>query len=253
MALLLNPPQHSGLIRIKMHTDEIHVWSASIKLRENQLSRLTQFLSPEEWNKASRFRFSEYEDAYKASHSILRIILSKYVQVEPNRLLFVTNAYGKPRLLDELNPGNICFNLSHSHELLVVAITSDCEIGIDIEYMRSLENLEQISSRFFSVEENRHLHRFSGFEMQKAFYTCWTRKEAFMKAKGVGLALGLDRFSVSVVPEVFPIPLVLHWDPLEAPLWSLRDVYIAPEYACCVAVNGKVDRLSHLSFPERLL
>jgi 4'-phosphopantetheinyl transferase len=160
----------------------------------------------------------------------------------PEYIEFRHAARGKPALKETGSPGieaaKLKFNLSHSHELALYAITQSREVGIDIEHMRPMPDAAQIVERFFSLQERRTFHALPPEQQNEAFFTCWTRKEAFIKAKGEGLYHPLDQFSVSLVPGESARLLHVEKEPLEITHWSLRALTPTPGYVAALAVEG---------------
>ena len=133
----------------------------------------------------------------------------------------------------------LSFNLSHSHNLALYAVTQGREIGVDVEFIRNDINLLGIAKRFFSDQEYAELQEFPQSCQLQTFFDCWTRKEAFIKAKGEGFSLPLRQFDVSVTPGKPAALLRTEWNPDEAALWSLKSLNPAPGYAAALAVKGK--------------
>jgi 4'-phosphopantetheinyl transferase len=145
----------------------------------------------------------------------------------------VQNPFGKPSLPSQ----GIHFNLSHSGDIVLIALAAGGELGVDVERIRHLENFEQISADFFSPKEVRELRRLPASRAQVAFYACWTRKEAILKAKGVGLSLALNRFDVPVDPVLQdPWPAV-HITGDHEDEWRVSDLNVGPEYAAAIATR----------------
>jgi 4'-phosphopantetheinyl transferase len=162
----------------------------------------------------------------------------------------LTCDYGKPYLVSPSAPRTLAFNLSHAHGLLLVAVTYDRRIGIDVEYTRPpLPDVEHIAERFFSVEEKEALRALSSTARNEAFFRCWTCKEAYLKARGLGLSMPLDRFQVAVIPGQPARLLHVEGDLEEASRWSLRELVPAPGYVATLAVEGGGWRLSCWRYP----
>jgi 4'-phosphopantetheinyl transferase len=168
---------------------------------------------------------------------MLRTILGRYLDRHPNQLRFQYTSYGKPTL--STGAGILSFNLSHSHDLALYAVTQEREIGVDVEFIRENINLLGIAKRFFSAREYSQLQALPQSCQLQTFFDCWTRKEAFIKAKGDGFSLPLDQFDVSITPGRPAALLRTKWDPNEAALWSLEALKSAPGYTAALAVEGK--------------
>jgi len=231
--LWLHPPP-----RLVLTDDEVHVWRASLNLPAKHIQHLWRTLSPEEQERARRFRFQRDRDRFIVAHGVLRAIWSRYLNVEPGELRFRFNSHGKPFLTREFGGETLRFNMSHSHHLALYALARNREVGIDLEYIRADLADERIAEQFFSPREVTALRALPPEVRTEAFFHCWTRKEAYVKARGEGLALPLDQFDVSLVPGE-PARLVsTPGDPSEAARWSLRALFPGPGYVAALAVEG---------------
>jgi 4'-phosphopantetheinyl transferase len=172
------------------------------------------------------------------ARATLRLLLGRYLDSDPARLRFCYGAHDKPALAPESGGDSPRFNVSHSHGLALIALTRSREIGVDLEQIRPEIALENIARRFFSQAEVATLFALPPRERGEAFFACWTRKEAYIKAKGGGLTIPLDQFDVSLGRGKPAAILSTRWDPTEACRWSLRDLYPGPGYAAAVAVEG---------------
>jgi 4'-phosphopantetheinyl transferase len=178
----------------------IRVYHANLEVAAARQSSLWKLLSDEERARASRFRFPEHRNHFIACRGILREILGPRLGIAPARVNFSCNPYGKPALPDS----DLCFNLSHSHEHALYAVARGREVGIDIERVDPRFARDQIPERFFSPSEVCQLRSLPADQQTEAFFRCWTRKEAYIKARGIGLGLALDGFDVSLVPDAPP-------------------------------------------------
>jgi 4'-phosphopantetheinyl transferase len=206
---------------------------------EPVVRRLLKTLAPDERSRAERFYFQVDRDHFIVARGILRAILSRYLETEPEQLRFYYASHGKPELAKEFDRHGVRFNISHSQGLALFAITRDREVGVDLEAIRPGIAGEKIAERFFSPREVRVLRAPPGDLQDEAFFNCWTRKEAYIKAKGEGLSMPLDTFDVSLVPGEPAALLNTKADPQEASRWSLRELFPAPGFAAAVAVEGK--------------
>ena len=161
-----------------------------------------------------------------------------YLGSKPSALRFQVNAYGKPEI-DAVNCKDaVHFNLSHSGTLALVAVTRSRDIGVDIEEVRPDLAGPSTARRYFSESEVAALSGLPARAQQAAFFRCWTRKEAFIKGKGIGLSMPLDRFDVSLLPDEPPALLASRVEPADVERWSLRDIPVGPHYMAAVAVTG---------------
>ncbi|HEU0053257.1 MAG TPA: 4'-phosphopantetheinyl transferase superfamily protein, partial [Longimicrobium sp.] len=179
---------------------EVHVWRASLEPHAGALARYHATLSDEEREKAARFRFPVHRDRFVAGRGIQRALLGRYLGVDPAAIRYRVSAYGKPELDGEAAASGIRFNVSNTEGMALYALTLRREIGVDIEHLREMPDGLVIAQRFFSAPENEIFARIPDETRDLAFFTCWTRKEAYIKAVGEGLSMPLDRFDVTLVP-----------------------------------------------------
>jgi 4'-phosphopantetheinyl transferase len=236
--------------RMTLETDEVHVWRASLNLSQSDIERFLRTLAQDERSRADRFYFQEDREHFIAARGVLRAVLGKYLQIDPGRLRFEYGSYGKPKLAEEFRAGSFCFNVSHSHGLAVYALSSGREVGVDVERIRSGFACERIAERFFSPQEVRALRSLPRSRQDEAFFNCWTRKEAYIKAKGVGVSIPLQLFDVSLVPGEPAALLSVRGDPHETSRWSLRDLFPGTGYVGALAANGQSWRLRCWQWPE---
>lgn len=228
----------------ELETDEIHIWWASL---EQPVARFQGLLAMDERTRAERFHFEEDRERFIVRRGVLRTILGYYLNVEPGRLQFCYGRNEKPALADTSGRGKVRFNLSHSAGGALYAFTRDREIGVDIEHIRDISEMEQIAERFFSAREHAVFHTLPESKKQEAFFNCWTRKEAFIKATGDGLSCPLDRFDVSLVPGEPARLLGIEGDSKAASRWSLQDLGYITDYAGAFAVEGTGFKMKYFS------
>ena len=222
---------------------EVHVWSTRLDPPRSRIERLGRLLDSEEAAKASRFRFEGDRDAFMVARGMLRALLGRYLGERPERIRFVYGAYGKPALAPQGAKARVRFNVSHSDALVLFAFARSAEVGIDVERVRAQPDLEGIAERFFSRKEVAALRRLPASAREKAFFHCWTAKEALIKGIGEGLSMPLDCFSVSLGPPEGPIRLrVLDVSRL-APAWRLHRLETCPGYVAALAVETRRFRL----------
>lgn len=217
--------------------DEVHVWRVSLDQTEEDCLRLERTLAEEETRRAARFRLHAHRSDYVVAHGALRTIIGGYLEVASRELQFSTGTRGKPMLAHP--SGALQFNLAHSGRLALVAVARTRPVGVDIEAIRAETRIMPIAQRHFSPRETAALAELPEAARVEAFYRCWTRKEAFLKARGEGLLWPLDQFDVSVQPGAPPALLRIRNDPDEAARYSLHDVDAGPGYAAAVAALGR--------------
>ncbi|MBE9125652.1 MULTISPECIES: 4'-phosphopantetheinyl transferase family protein [unclassified Coleofasciculus] len=219
-----------------LSANDVHVWQANLNLPIGQLEKLTQTLSPDEQQRADRFYFERDRTHFIAGRGILRDILSRYLSLEPSQIQFAYSSRGKPALTNTNK--RLSFNVSHSHELALYAISPAPRLGIDLEYMRPMPDAEKLAKRFFSEREYSAIASLPPEEQQAAFFNGWTRKEAYLKATGDGLT-GLEEVEVSLLPGE-PARLVsISGNSQAACRWLIYPLNPAPDYVAALAVEGQ--------------
>ena len=228
--------------------DEIHVWQTPLVVPEPIHQQLTQNLSAKDQTRAASFYFDKDRTRWIVGRAVLRILLARYLNTDPHSLNFDTNPYGKPFLTYPSLPIPLQFNLSHSGDLALYAFTYTRHIGIDIEYKRPGIEYDALARVSFSPNERATLRSLPDLLKHDAFYNCWSRKEAYIKARGKGIYLPLDQFDVSLIPGEPAALLASREDP-EAPThWTLHDFPPIPDYSSALAVEGRDWKLSCWQF-----
>ena len=230
--------------------DEVHVWRARLDAPPERVRRLLGVLAPDERGRAGRFHFRRDEDRFIVARGLLRGILGGYLNSAPERLHFEYGARGKPSLASEHNPEGLRFNVSHSGGVALYAVTRGREVGVDVERVSARVSCEEIAGHFFSPREVARLRALPPSLREAAFFECWTRKEAYIKARGEGLSLPLDGFDVSLAPGEPAALLANRLDPGEVSRWSLRELRPWPGFAAAVAVEGRGWRLKCWRLPQ---
>lgn len=222
---------------LTVSSNDVHVWRATLDLPASRVQHLAQILSDDERIRAERFYFEQDRSRFIVGRGLLRTILSRYIGIAASQLQFCYGSHGKPDLTE--SSGNwLRFNLSHSQGLVLYAVTRDRNIGIDVEQIRPMAEAEQIAKSFFSVEENAIFSSLPLHQKQAAFFSCWTRKEAFVKALGDGLALPLNQFDVSLSPDEPARLLAIKGDRSASTRWSIQELTPASCYVAALAVEG---------------
>ena len=217
---------------------EVHVWRASLDLPQSQIQALERILANDELTRAARFRFARDRTHFIAARGLLRTILARYLLRDPQTLTFAYNAYGKPSLAQMPPNPELSFNLTHAHGMALYAITPNRAVGVDIEYIQRQMEWESVAEHFFSPYEVRVLKTVSPDMRHIAFFNCWTRKEAYIKARGMGLSLELDSFDVSLTPGEPAALLNIREEGQDISNWSLYDLYPGGDYTAALAVEG---------------
>jgi 4'-phosphopantetheinyl transferase len=222
----------------ELTNSEIHVWRVLLPTDQVAVRRLEATLASDEQARAARFIFERDQARFIAARGILRDSLGKYMRCAPQAVEFVYGPRGKPAVAGRSPLPALRFNLSHSNDLAVIAIARAREVGIDIEMIRPGIATDEIAKRYFSSKETAELSRMPAELRTEAFFLCWTRKEAYIKARGDGLHIPLDSFDVSLSPTM---PATL--SSADESRWSIESfvpsLATEPKYAGAVAAEGK--------------
>lgn len=235
----LAPWQAAPHTQLEIPAQEVHVWRASLLQPEALLQKMEATLSAEEFARASRFQFEKHRRRFVLGRGFLRDVLRRYLEARADQIVFAYQTHGKPRLAEAINPKNIRFNLSHAEELWVCALTCGREAGVDVEHLHEIPEAETLAQRFFAKAEAESFCALPEHEKRRAFFNCWTRKEAFIKALGEGLSHPLHRFEVSFLPGAPAALLRTAPDADEAARWSMFAFEPAENYVAAVVVAGK--------------
>jgi 4'-phosphopantetheinyl transferase len=216
---------------------DVQVWPVRLAAPAEVNYAYRALLSREEAARADRFAFENLRRSYELSQGALRLLLSYYLDCRPGDVEFTIGPRGKPALRGD---SRIRFNMAHSGGLALYAFTADCEIGLDVEAMRSIPEIEQIASHYFCrAEASELLSIEDAATRQEAFFRCWTRKEAYIKAVGEGLYLPLDQFQVTLSPTD-PAQLVhIGNDVSAARKWTLQHLDPAPGFIGALAYQSE--------------
>lgn len=228
---------------------DVHVWCVFLNRTAAGLEALLPTLSPEERARANRFYFIRDKNRFIAGHGTLRAILGRYLNVAPAKLAFTLGRQGKPELAATFAASRLHFNLSHSGDIALCAVAYDRVIGVDVEQIRTVVDATQIAKRFFSPWENEAFAAVPDAQKSQAFFNCWTRKEAYIKAIGEGLSCPLDAFDVSLAPGEPARILRIRGSETVAARWTLYPLLPAAGYVGAVAIKGGNNQLSCWQWP----
>jgi len=215
----------------RLDRNQVHIWTLPLEDTTSAHS-LREFLSPDELERASRFRFEKHRAQYLLTRGTLRSLLGSYLGISPHEIAFQYSEYDKPRLKGDQN---LDFNLSHTEGMAIFGFTRGHRIGVDIERLRSDFRADEIAERFFSPSERVALREVSEERRREFFFRIWTRKEAFIKALGEGLSHPLHQFDVSLDDAAALLatrPIASH-----AARWQLENLRIAPDFIAAAAVE----------------
>ena len=232
-----------SLDRLALADGEVHVWRASLDCSESVLHRFKAALAADEKARAQRFVFQPDRNSYMAARGVLRELLGRYLNRGPSEIEFDYGAQGKPALRSGWSQSGLQFNVSHSHGMALFAFAVARQVGVDVEMVRPDFAGEKIAERFFSPQEVRELRSLPAAVQDEGFFLCWTRKEAYIKARGEGLQIPLKSFHVSLAPGK---PARLQAD--DSSRWSLRSLRLEGRYVGAVVGEGKGWKLRGLDW-----
>jgi 4'-phosphopantetheinyl transferase len=227
---------------VHLAADAVHCWCVSLDVAPETAAHLYETLTADERCRSVRFRFERDRQRFVAARGVLRHLLGRYLEIRPGRIRFVHNAFGKPELDPEFG-ARLTFNLSHSSGIALIAIADGCRVGIDVEIVRRHTDYFDVARCFFSTPELDYLTALPSHLHAEAFFDCWTKKEACVKACGGGLAIPLNSFSVPLTNAPAEVSLRVGSNDT-AGRWSLYTLRPVPGYAGALAIEGTGRRLS---------
>jgi 4'-phosphopantetheinyl transferase len=222
----------------KLGSDEVQVWLANQDQRATQIKAFFQTLSPDEQQRAQRFHFKRDRERFIAARGILRRCLGAFLEMTADRVRFRYTEYGKPSLSAEFSSTGLKFNISHSGSSVLLGFSIGRELGVDIEEIRPDFATAEIAKRYFSALEVQTLKSLPTSVQAEAFFNCWTRKEAYIKAMGEGLSCALDKFDVTLVPGEPARLLETRGHGLRASGWAMRSLDVGRAYKAALVVEG---------------
>jgi 4'-phosphopantetheinyl transferase len=228
---------------------DVQLVFSSLQADASLLHVLSGTLSSDERGQANRFVSIEHRDAYVVARGLLRLILSSALGCKPELVPIVYGQHGKPAIDGR---ADLTFNLSHSGNIVVYALSRRRQLGVDVEYVRPIQDLEDIARRFFCPAEYEQLLHISPEHKLRAFYNCWTRKEAFVKATGEGASHPLDAFQVTLLPGEPARFVSIDGRPGEHTRWSLHDISPSETYVSALAIDTQACRLQTRIFKDTL-
>ena len=222
---------------LSIDSGDLQIWRARLEASEDQVAAARSLLSTDELARADRFFRAEHRRRFAIGRAVLRRMLGSYLGEDPAAIVFSYNELGKPYRDAQGAGERIEFNVSHSGELALYAFSTSSPVGVDIERTRSNLETEKIARRFFSPGEVEALLALPKDERVQGFYNCWTRKEAFVKAKGLGFALRLSDFEVRLAPGE-PAELVSFAGDEGSFSWKIFDLRPGPGYTAAAVMTG---------------
>ncbi len=224
---------------LQLTSTDVHVWRASFDQLMPLLHHFSEMISLDEQMKAGRYRFEDNRREYVIARGLLRHLLGSYLEQDPQSLQFFYNPYGKPALNGEAGANRLTFNLSHAHGFILYVFTRGREVGIDLERIRPEAAHDGVAERFFSNREVTTLRALPRHAQPIGFFNCWTRKEAYIKARGEGLTIPLNQFDVSLIPGEPAALLESRIDPTDTNRWALQSLDMGTQYIAALAVEGQ--------------
>jgi 4'-phosphopantetheinyl transferase len=209
----------------------LDIWHISL---DQNITLLPQVLDKDEQARGEKFHFEHHRRQFMVSHIVTRLILASYCSIDPAKLVFKYNSYGKPFLVHH---DKLLFNISHTDEMALCVVSDGVELGIDIEKKRPINCLE-MAERFFSTIEYKLLTNLMLSQQQDGFFNCWTRKEAYIKAKGLGLSIPLDQFSMTLTPDGPVALLSSKFAKDDVERFCIMDIKVQDGYKAALAYVG---------------
>jgi 4'-phosphopantetheinyl transferase len=225
---------------------EVHIWTA--RLPSCPTPDLEVTLSGTERDRARRFHFTKHRLAYVFAHAVLRDILSHYLHFCPPDIRFCENLFGKPSLVQTGSGGTLEFNLSHAGSLVLVALSGGRRIGVDVEEIRAVDDFSVIAESHFTPPECAFIFGHGPADREPAFFRCWTRKEAYIKAVGKGLSIALNSFDTLIASGQSGRRIAGGPDRPDVANWWLADLDVPNNYMAAVAVETGIDRLVYFDW-----
>lgn len=238
---------------MELPRNDVHVWHLELDRPCLDLLELASTLSAEERTRAANFRFERHRNRFITRRGVLRTLLGLYLNMKPELVEFCYSRYGKPYLAERFHKEAIQFNLAHSHERAIYAFARNRKVGVDLEYIHDMQGFEKVAAGLFSKRENAILRILSRDEKLRAFFDCWTRKEAYGKAIGIGLTQALDQFEGLQSSGGVPACDILKNHAKEVTQWSITSFAPAPEYIAKFVVEGHSWHLHHFQFLPKIV
>jgi 4'-phosphopantetheinyl transferase len=228
-------------LALELSASSIHIWQFPLTISDGALGDFSALLSEDEIARAARFHFEKDARRFTVARAVVRSILGNYLGTHGRDLCFNYSHHGKPALAEVAT--DIRFSVSHSGDVAMLAIVRGREVGVDLEMIRENVEIDKLAERYFSERERASLRELSNGERVRAFFRCWTCKEAFLKAQGFGLSRSLGSFDVEVNPSFPARLLATRPDSDEATRWSLHDVPTEENYAAAVAWESSIGEI----------
>ncbi len=236
---------------LRLSPGDVHVWLASLELPLRALCHAESLLTSEELTRAGRFHFLRDQFRYIAAHAGLRVLSAGYLGIPPAEVRYAHNSHGKPFIAD--GHSDLRFNLSHSGSVALYAFAAGVDVGVDVEQIRVELADMQTARNTFAMDETACLLEMPAEKQAEAFFACWTRKEAYIKALGLGLSTPLDQFHVSINPGESVVHLRVDGKPAESERWCIRTFRPLQGYIACVCAEGRSCSFHFLQYSDPFL
>lgn len=217
---------------------DIHVWCASLSVSPQELSHYRSLLSQNEVDRAGRFVFEKDRNHYIAGRGLLRVMLGRYLNLEPARLEFVYGLHGKPAIKPGHTDMALEFNLSHSKDLVLYAFNWNRRVGVDVEYRIPMADMDNFAEQYFTPRESAWINALTGQQKENAFFKTWTCKEAFLKANGSGLTVPINQVEISFETQETVKLISIGSDKEQTANWRIEMFNPFPGYQAALAVEG---------------
>jgi len=241
--MAISDPKFEPTAPLEISRDEVHLWQVGLTAVRSGEARWRNIIADDERRRAARFRFAVDRQNFTAARALLRILLGAYAGLDPEAVTFSYAKQGKPSLNKGQQKERLEFNLSHSGEIALLAFARGRAVGVDIERIRDNLDPAKMARRFFSQPEQTALSVLPPSERCLGFFRCWTRKEAYLKARGAGLSLPLDQFDVSLRPGDQNALLEARMPDADITAWSLGELTVTNGYVAALCVEGNGWRL----------
>ena len=241
--LAISDPKFEPTAPLEIPGDEVHLWQVELTAVRSGEPRWREIISDDEQTRADGFRFAIDRQNFTATRALLRILLGAYIGLAPEAVTFSYAEHGKPSLITREENDRLEFNLSHSGDIALLAFARGRAVGVDIERIRENLEPEKIARRFFSRHEQTELSALPPSERCVGFFRCWSRKEAYIKARGAGLSLPLDQFDVSLKPGDQSALLDARTEDTDISAWPLGELAVRNGYVAALCVEGNGWRL----------
>lgn len=228
----LEPPENLNLT-----SGHIDIWRTSLDISTVKVKGYYELLDSEEKTRVNNYKSSKRSNEFIITRGVLRKTIADLFKVPPSSFQFKYTDKDKPFLKTDILGVPLSFNISHSSDHALIAMGFERKLGVDIERIRNNVDFKKLARRFFSKQESEALENYPDTSIPSAFFSCWSRKEAFVKALGDGISFGLSEFTVSIHPEQSEIKLETHYDPLATDDWCINNIPAGNEYAAAICSN----------------